>query len=120
MRIVSFFLGDPSGYIEPVHDAGMPCTRSAVPRKHGGQSRPAWTWSSRKAGRPAALGTVATLPLVPAVVDAVAPVPVIAAGGIGDARGVAAVLALGAQGAWLGTRFLLAEEMPIHEDYRRR
>ena len=65
-------------------------------------------------------GRVATLPLVPAVVDAVAPVPVIAAGGIGDARGVAAVLALGAQAAWLGTRFLLAEEMPIHEDYRRR
>jgi Dioxygenases related to 2-nitropropane dioxygenase len=54
------------------------------------------------------------------VVDAVAPVPVIAAGGIGDARGVAAVLALGAQAAWLGTRFLLAEEMPIHQDYRRR
>jgi len=48
------------------------------------------------------------------------PVPVIAAGGIGDARGVAAVLALGAQAAWLGARFLLAEEMPIHEDYRRR
>ena len=64
-------------------------------------------------------GTVATLPLIPAVVDAVAPVPVIAAGGIGDAWGVAAVLALGAQAAWLGTRFLLAEEMPIHEDYRR-
>ena len=64
-------------------------------------------------------GGVATLPLVPAVVDAVAPVPVIAAGGIGDARGVAAVLALGAQAAWLGTRFLLADEMPIHEEYRR-
>ena len=64
-------------------------------------------------------GTIATLPLVPAVVDAVDPVPVIAAGGIGDARGVAAVLALGAQAAWLGTRFLLAEEMPVHEDYRR-
>jgi NAD(P)H-dependent flavin oxidoreductase YrpB (nitropropane dioxygenase family) len=65
-------------------------------------------------------GGVATLPLVPAVVDAVAPTPVIAAGGIGDARGVAAVLALGAQAAWLGTRFLLADEMPIHEEYRRR
>ena len=65
-------------------------------------------------------GQIATLPLVPAVVDAVAPVPVIAAGGIGDARGVAAVLALGAQAAWLGTRFLLAQEMPIHEHYRHR
>jgi len=65
-------------------------------------------------------GQVATLPLVPAVVDAVAPVPVIAAGGIGDARGVAAVLALGAQAAWVGTRFLLATEAPLHEQYRRR
>jgi nitronate monooxygenase len=65
-------------------------------------------------------GTIATLPLVPAVVDAVAPVPVIAAGGIADGRGVAAVLALGAQAAWVGTRFLLAREMPIHPEYRRR
>src|SRR4029077_9136932 len=64
--------------------------------------------------------SVATLPLVPAVVDAVAPVPVIAAGGIGDARGGAAVLALRAQAAWLGTRFLLAEEAPVHPEYRRR
>ena len=52
------------------------------------------------------------------MVNAVSPPPVIAAGGIGDARGVAAVLALGAQAAWLGTRFLLASEMPIHEEYR--
>src|SRR5262249_58013889 len=65
-------------------------------------------------------GKVATLPLVPAVVDAVAPVPVLAAGGIGDARGVAAVLALGAQAAWVGTPFLLATEAPLHEEYRRR
>ena len=63
-------------------------------------------------------GTIATLPLVPAVVDAVAPVPVVAAGGIGDARGVAAVIALGAAGAWLGTRFLLADELPLHDVYR--
>ena len=56
---------------------------------------------------------------VPAVVDAVAPVPLIAAGGIGDARSVAAVLALGAQAAWLGTRSLLADQMPVHEHYRR-
>ncbi len=62
-------------------------------------------------------GGVATLPLVAAVVDAVE-VPVIAAGGIGDGRGLAAALVLGASGAWLGTRFLLAEETPIHEEYR--
>jgi NAD(P)H-dependent flavin oxidoreductase YrpB (nitropropane dioxygenase family) len=65
-------------------------------------------------------GRVGTLALIPAVVDAVDPVPVIAAGGIGDARGVAAVIALGAQAAWVGTRFLLAEEATIHEEYRQR
>jgi nitronate monooxygenase len=65
-------------------------------------------------------GQIGTLALVPAVVDAVAPTPVIAAGGIGDGRGVAAALALGAQGAWVGTRFLMAEEAPVHERYRER
>lgn len=55
-------------------------------------------------------GTVATLPLVPTVVDAVAPVPVVAAGGIADGRGLAAVLMLGAEGAWLGTRFVASRE----------
>jgi len=63
-------------------------------------------------------GDIATMPLVPATVDAVAPVPVLAGGGIADGRGLAAALALGAQGAWIGTRFLLAEEAAIHDDYR--
>jgi nitronate monooxygenase len=52
----------------------------------------------------------ATLPLVPAVVDAVAPTPVVAAGGIADGRGLAAALCLGAQGALLGTRFYATPE----------
>jgi NAD(P)H-dependent flavin oxidoreductase YrpB (nitropropane dioxygenase family) len=65
-------------------------------------------------------GTVSTLALVPRVVDAVAPVPVVAAGGIADGRGLAAVLALGAAGAWVGTRFLSAHEAAIHPDYRHR
>jgi nitronate monooxygenase len=63
-------------------------------------------------------GTVATMALVPAVVDAVAPVPVVAAGGVADGRGLAAALALGAAGAWIGTRFLLSEEAAIHPRYR--
>lgn len=65
-------------------------------------------------------GQLATLPLVPAVVDVVAPVPVIAAGGIADGRGLAAVLALGAQAGWLGTRFLTAAEAHTHGVYRER
>jgi len=62
-------------------------------------------------------GTVATSVLVPAVRDAVS-VPVVAAGGIADGRGLAAALALGADGAWVGTRFLLAEEAPVHAVFR--
>ncbi len=65
-------------------------------------------------------GTVATMALVPAVVDSVGAVPVIAAGGIADGRGLAADLALGAQGAWIGTRFLASSEADIHPRYRER
>ena len=56
-----------------------------------------------------------TLPLVPAVVDAAAPTPVLAAGGIVDGRGLAAALMLGAQGALIGTRFYAATEALGHE-----
>jgi len=55
-------------------------------------------------------GSIGTTVLVPEVVDRVSPLPVLAAGGIVDGRGVAAMLALGAQGVWLGTAFLLSEE----------
>lgn len=65
-------------------------------------------------------GSVATMPLIPAVVDAVAPTPVVAAGGIADGRGLAAALALGASGAWIGTRFLASKEAAIHPWYRER
>jgi nitronate monooxygenase len=123
LKIVSFMWGDPSSYIGAVHDAGGIVLHTVGSAKEAGQAVASGVDVIVAQGWEAGghvWGKVATLPLVPAVVDAVAPVPVIAAGGIGDARGVAAVLALGAQAAWVGTRFLLAEEMPIHEDYRRR
>ena len=63
-------------------------------------------------------GEVAMSVLVPAVRDAVGDLPVIAAGGIGDGRGVAAALVLGADGAWLGTRFLATPEANAHPIYR--
>lgn len=62
-------------------------------------------------------GTVSTMALVPAVVDAVGDIPVIAAGGIADGRGLAAALALGASAVWVGTRFLAAKEASIHPEY---
>lgn len=64
--------------------------------------------------------TRGTLPLVAAVVEAVAPVPVLAAGGIADGRGLAAALALGAEGVLVGTRFLASQESLAGEAQKRR
>lgn len=63
---------------------------------------------------------VGTMVLLPAVVDAVSPLPVIAAGGIADGRGLAAVLALGGAGAWIGTRFLATPEAHAHDEWKAR
>lgn len=63
------------------------------------------------------VGELSTMPLVPQVCSAVS-IPVIAAGGIGDGRGIAAALMLGAVGVQLGTRFLVAEETNIHDNYK--
>ena len=65
------------------------------------------------------VGDLTTMALTPQVVDAVK-IPVLAAGGIGDGRGVAASLMLGAKGVQVGTRFLVATECTIHENYKQR
>jgi NAD(P)H-dependent flavin oxidoreductase YrpB (nitropropane dioxygenase family) len=121
--VVSFYWGDPSPYVERFHAIGATVllqvgsvdeARRAVDA--GVDIIVAQGWEAGGHVR----GEVATLPLVPTVVDAVAPVPVVAAGGIVDGRGLAAVLALGAVGAWIGTRFLASEEVSMHPDYRER
>ncbi len=121
--VVSFFWGDPSRHVERFHAAGATVllqvgsveeARRAVDA--GVDIVVAQGWEAGGHVR----GNVATLPLVLSVVDAVAPVPVVAAGGIADGRGLAAVLALGAAGAWIGTRFLASEEASVHPDYRAR
>lgn len=63
------------------------------------------------------IGELTTMALVPQVVDAVK-IPVIAAGGIGDSRGIAAAFALGAKGVQLGTRFVVSKECTAHENYK--
>jgi len=65
-------------------------------------------------------GQIGTLALIPQVVDAVSPIPVLAAGGIGDARGLAAALALGAKGVWVGTAFLASQETSITPECRQK
>ena len=64
-------------------------------------------------------GTIGNFPLIPQIVDAVKPLPVVAAGGISDGRGVAAALALGAVGVWCGTAFLVTDECGIHPAYKK-
>jgi len=64
------------------------------------------------------VGWMASLALLPMIVDAVGSTPVLAAGGVADGRGLAAALALGAQGALLGTRFLATKESPLHPKFK--
>ncbi len=123
LRIVSLFWGDPAPYVTQIHEAGallIQTVGSAEEAKRVAADGVDVVVAQGFEAGGHVWGRVGTLALVPAVVDAVAPTPVIAAGGIGDGRGVAAVIALGAQAAWVGTRFLMAEEAPVHAHYRRR
>jgi nitronate monooxygenase len=115
------FWGDPSLYVVAAHTAGslvMHTVGSALEarrvREAGVDILVAQGWEA--GGH--VCGQVATLPLVPCVVDAVATAPVVTAGGIADGRGLAAVLALGAAGAWMGTRFLASQEANAHPLYK--
>ena len=122
-RIVSLAWGDSGSYVDRVHNAGALLIGTAGTAEEAKRLADVGVDAVCAQGWEAGghvWGEVATMALVPAVVDAISPVPVIAAGGITDGRGLAAALALGAQGVWLGTRFLLAEEAPIHAYYRNR
>jgi nitronate monooxygenase/enoyl-[acyl-carrier protein] reductase II len=119
--VISTFWGDPAPMNARIHNAGalhlhtVGEVAEAVDAVAGGVDVVvAQGWEAGGHVR----GTTTTMTLVPAVVDAVAPVPVLATGGIADGRGIAAVLALGAQGAMLGTRFLTAVEATTHAVYR--
>ena len=121
--VISTFYGDPTPLIPRIHDAGalaMHTVGSAEEARHAvGQGVDIVVAQGVESGGHV-WGSVATMVLVPAVVDAVPGTPVVAAGGIADGRGLAAVLALGAQGAWIGTRLLLAHESDAHSAYRER
>jgi nitronate monooxygenase len=120
-RIISFFWGDPAPLVPIAHAAGAIVFHTVGSAAEASRAVDAGVDVVVAQGWEAGghvWGNVATLPLVPAVVDAVAPTPVVAAGGIGDGRGIAAVLALGAGAAWLGTRFVMTTEVAAHPRYR--
>jgi len=121
--LLSFFWGDPAPFVKPAHDAGMKVIHQVGSVSEAEKAVRAGVDIIIAQGVEAGghvRGEVSTFTLLPRVVDAVAPIPVIAAGGIADARGLVAALALGAQGAVFGTRFLVAAEARTHPVYQQK
>ncbi|HVQ90801.1 MAG TPA: nitronate monooxygenase, partial [Mycobacteriales bacterium] len=108
-RAVMLSFGDPSPFVERICQAGAAVIIQATDLEEASQAvdlgADVIVAQGTESGGHGALRGRSTLPFVPVVVDLAAPVPVLAAGGIADGRGVAAALALGAAGALIGTRF---------------
>jgi NAD(P)H-dependent flavin oxidoreductase YrpB (nitropropane dioxygenase family) len=110
-------LGDPGIIEERAHAQGMKLMGIAGNVRNARRQVAAGTDMVIAGGNEAGghIGPIASFPLIPQLVDAIAPVPVVAAGGIADGRGVAGALALGAEAVWVGTAFLVADECGIPE-----
>ncbi len=121
VSVVTVGGGNAGPYVGPLQRAGMrviPVIASvALARRIARQGVDALIAEGMESG--GHIGDVATLPLVPQVVDAV-DIPVVAAGGIADGRGLAAALALGAAGIQMGTRFICTTECPAHANYKQK
>jgi nitronate monooxygenase/enoyl-[acyl-carrier protein] reductase II len=118
--VISFALGDPGDLVRRAREAGArvmiqvtTVTQALQAAERGADVIIAQGGEAGGYG-----GTVSTFPLLPQVVDAVAPVPVVAAGGIFDGRGLAAALVLGAVGVNMGTRFLASTESPATREWQ--
>lgn len=113
--VVSFAIGHPGGLVAQAHDAGCLFGQQVHTVAQAEQAAALGVDVLIAQGGEAGGfgGSISTMALVPQVVDAVAPIPVVAAGGIADGRGLAAALALGAQGVNIGTRFLACAEARV-------
>jgi nitronate monooxygenase/enoyl-[acyl-carrier protein] reductase II len=119
--VVSLALGDPAGLPERAHDAGALFVQQVHTREQAELVAERGVDVIIAQGTEAGgfTGTVAMTLLVLEVIDAVSPIPVVAAGGIADGRGIAAALVLGADGVNLGTRFLASEEASVSQDWKK-
>jgi enoyl-[acyl-carrier protein] reductase II len=113
--VVSYALGDPVELPTRVHDAGAVFVQQVhtVEQTRTAAERGVDVLIAQGSEAGGFGGMVGVLALLPQVVDAVAPLPVLVAGGVADGRGLAAALLLGAQGANIGTRFLASTEAGI-------
>jgi NAD(P)H-dependent flavin oxidoreductase YrpB (nitropropane dioxygenase family) len=120
---VVLFWGDPGPYVEAAHRAGalvlVQVGSAAEARAAATAGVDAIIAQGMEAGGHVR-GTTPIWALLPQVVQAVAPLPVLASGGIGDGAGVARALRLGAHGVSLGTRFVASDEAWAHPEYKRR
>lgn len=108
-------------YFQRAHDAGAKVMHAAgeVPEALRAADAGADVLVAQGTEAGGHVGWMASLPLLPMMAKAVAPLPVLCAGGIADGRGLAAALALGAEGVLLGTRFMATPEAPIHANFKR-
>jgi enoyl-[acyl-carrier protein] reductase II len=115
-------LGNPGPVTVEAHRLGIKvmalCGNVKQARDHAANGVDAVIAQGHEAG--GHTGRIGGMVLIPAVVDAVAPTPVVAAGGIADGRGLAAALALGAVGVWMGTRFIATHEAYGHDNYKKK
>src|SRR5215813_2327551 len=118
--VVSFALGDPGDLVRQAHDVGarvmLQVTTVAQAVQAADRGVDVIIAQGGEAG--GYCGEVSTMTLVPQVVDAVAPIPVVAAGGIFDGRGIAAAFMLGAAGVNLGTRLIASTEAPAPKEWK--
>lgn len=120
VAVVTTGAGDPDKYMQMWLDAGVsviPVVASVAMARRA-QSSGAFAVIAEGQESGGHIGELTTMALVPQVCDAV-DIPVIAAGGIADGRGIAASFMLGAAGVQLGTRFLVAEECGVHDEYKK-
>jgi enoyl-[acyl-carrier protein] reductase II len=118
--VISFALADPGNLARQAHDAGarVMVQVTTVDQAQQAAERGADVIIAQGGESGGYCGEVSTMTLVPQVVDAVAPIPVVASGGIFDGRGIAAALMLGAVGVNLGTRFIASEEAPAPAEWK--
>jgi enoyl-[acyl-carrier protein] reductase II len=121
--VISLALGDPADLVERAHAAGAKVVHQvhtvAQARRVAELAVDAIIAQGSEAGGQGMSLGVGAMALIPQVVDAVSPIPVLAAGAVADGRGLAAALVLGAQGANVGTRFLASEEASANEWWKR-
>ncbi len=105
-------LGNPGFMVEEAHAAGMQVLAITGNQKNAKRMADSGIDLLVAQGHEGGghTGRIGTMVLVPAAIDAAHPVPVLAAGGVGDGRGLAAALAMGCVGVWVGTRFLATKE----------